>query len=119
MKLQIRVSHQDTFMSAKVAGRATVQDVTEMLDILSDESMRMSARRILVDLRQVTEDFAFAEHVKIGARTAVNLGHLEKVATLVAPGRKRGTSEEAALKLGVVLRTFTAKEDAIGWLELW
>jgi hypothetical protein len=119
MTLDIRVGHQETFMSAKVSGSAAPADVHEMLDLLSDESMRMSARRILVDLRRVEENFEFPDHVAIGARAAANLGHLEKVATLVAAGRKRGTSEAAAQQRGVALRTFTSEDEAIGWLEAW
>jgi hypothetical protein len=119
LALEVRVNHQETFMSAKVAGRASVHDMREVLDVLADESMRMSVRRILVDLRQVQEDFEFADHVVISTHAAVNLAHLEKIASVVATGRKRGTSEEAARQRGVSLRTFTSESDAVEWLEQW
>ena len=61
MALEIRVSHQETYMSAKVAGHASVQDVREVFDALSDESMRMNSRRLLVDLRRVDEKFDMAD----------------------------------------------------------
>ncbi|HSI54764.1 MAG: STAS/SEC14 domain-containing protein [Ramlibacter sp.] len=106
-------------MSAKVAGHASVQDVREVFDALSDESMRMNSRRLLVDLRRVDEKFDMADHLIVSAAAATNLAHLEKVATLVAMGRKKGTTEEAARQRGVVLRTFTSETEAVSWLEAW
>jgi hypothetical protein len=115
--LEIRVSHRERYLSAKVAGRASVRDIHDMLDTLSDESMRLGARRILVDLTQVQEQFTSTDHLSIGDQAALNLGHLEKIASVVAEGRRKGTSEQVAGRRGVTLRVFTSEREAMAWLE--
>ena len=104
-------------MSAKVSGAASLENIRRMIDDLSDESMRMNATRLLVDLRHVSEHFKITEHMVIGDAAASQLGHLEKVASVVAEGRRKGTSEQAARLRGVALRVFTSEDDAVAWLE--
>jgi hypothetical protein len=117
MQLGIRVSHLEGFMSAKVSGEASLDNFGRMIDDLSDESMRMNATRLLIDLRQVHERFKLAEHMTVSERAVSHLCHLEKVASVVPEGRRKGTSEQAARTRGVALRVFTSEDEAIAWLE--
>ena len=117
MPLEIRVSNTERYLSAKMSGRATVADFRQMLDVLLEETMRLSSTRLLIDLVGVEEHFRIDEHVVVSEQAAANFNHLEKIASLVPPGRKKGTTEQAAQKRGVVLRTFMSEADAIAWLE--
>jgi hypothetical protein len=117
MQLDIRVCHLEGFMSAKVSGEGSLDNFGRMIDDLSDESMRMNATRLLLDLRRVTEHFKLTEHMIISERAASHLGHLEKVASVVPEGRRKGTSEQAAKARGVALRVFTSEDEAVAWLE--
>jgi len=45
------------------------------------------------------------------------LSRLEQVATVVAAANRKGTSEKAAQKLGLRLRTFTDLGEAIDWIS--
>ena len=43
MPLEIRVSDRERYLSAKMSGRASVEDFRHMLDVLMEETMRLSA----------------------------------------------------------------------------
>jgi hypothetical protein len=118
MALELRVSHRESYMSAKAAGPASVQDFRVMLEAVSQETMRMSATRLLLDLRGVQEQLKFMEHVVISDVAVSLLNHLQKVASIVPEGRKKGTSEQAARLRGVALRVFTSEGEAVGWLQV-
>jgi hypothetical protein len=117
MALELRVSHRESYMSAKAEGPGSVQDFRLMLEAVSEETMRMSARRLLLDLRNVREQLKFMEHVVVSDLAVSLLNHMEKVASVVPEGRKKGTSEQAARMRGVALRVFTSESEAVDWLQ--
>ncbi|MBA3773571.1 MAG: STAS/SEC14 domain-containing protein [Ramlibacter sp.] len=104
-------------MRAKASGDATLQDIFALIDEVADESIRMGSKRLLIDLTQVRQSFKFTGHFAIGERAALSLGHLEKVASLVAEDRRTGTSEQVARQRGMQLRVFVAEDEAITWLK--
>jgi hypothetical protein len=116
--LSIRVNLRDGFMSVKLAGTATLGNVTAAIESISDETIRHNAKRLLVDLTQVSEQLGFVDHAVISDRAATHYGHLEKVASVVADGHRRGTSEQAGQLRGIQLRVFTSREEAAAWLEI-
>ena len=73
-------------------------------------------RRALVDLLAVEPQLTFTEHLQLGAHVAESFAPLERVATLVPVRERKGTSEKAAQKHGLHLRTFTTLEEATAWL---
>ena len=115
--LSIRVNLRESFMSVKVAGTATLGNVTAAIESISDETIRHNARRLLVDLTRVSEQLGFVDHAVISDRAATHYGHLERVASVVPSGHRRGTSEQAAQLRGMQLRVFTSREEAAAWLE--
>jgi hypothetical protein len=116
--LGIRVNLRDGFMSVKVAGTATLRNVTAAIESISDETIRQNARRLLVDLTQVREQLAHVDHETISERAAARYVHLEKVASIVPEGHMHGTSEPAARRRGIDLRVFTSRKEAAAWLEI-
>jgi hypothetical protein len=115
--LSIRVNLREGFMSVKVAGTATLGNVTAAIESISDETIRHNAKRLLVDLTLVREHLGFVDHAVISDRAATHYGHLERVASVVPSGHRRGTSEQAAQLRGMQLRVFTSREEAAEWLE--
>jgi hypothetical protein len=75
-----------------------------------------SDRRVLVDLRGADGELTPAEQVFLGELVAQDLPHLERVASLVPAERITHKSESAAQVLGMKLRVFTSKDDAIAWV---
>jgi len=114
--LSIRVNLREGFMSVKVAGTATLGNVTAAIELISDETIRHNAKRLLVDLSLVREHLGFVDHAVISDRAATHYGHLERVASVVPSGHRRG-SEQAAQLRGMQLRVFTSREEAAAWLE--
>jgi hypothetical protein len=71
---------------------------------------------MLVDLRQVQGELTPTEQIFLGELVAQDLPHLERVASVVPPESITRNSETAARELGMKLRVFTSKDDAVGWL---
>lgn len=117
MALVIRVSHADHFMSAKISGAAFLKDMLELIETLSDEAIRTGARRLQLDLRGVDQDLKLTEHIMLSEHAVAKFGHLERVASIVKPGSRRGTSEHIAQQRGVQLRVFTTEEEASAWMK--
>jgi hypothetical protein len=115
--LSIRVNLRDGFMSVKVAGTATLSNVSAAIESISDETIRHNAKRLLVDLTEVSEELGFVDHAVISDKAATHYGHLERVASVVPDGRRLGTSEQAAQLRGTQLRVFASREEAAAWLE--
>jgi hypothetical protein len=115
--LSIRVNLREGFMSVKIAGRLTLGNASAAIEAISDETIRHNAKRLLVDLSGVQEQMGFVDHAVLSDRAVTHYGHLEKVASVVPVGHKRGTSEQAALLRGLQLRVFTSRDEAAAWLE--
>ncbi len=70
-----------------------------------------------MDLQGVSIEFGFTEHLQLGAHAADTLRHLERVASVVDAKYRTGTSEKAAQKLGLQLRTFTSLQEGLDWVQ--
>lgn len=117
MPLEIRVKDAGAYLSVRVAGRATLIDMFDMIDEVVETAIRLGARRVLVDQRQIEEDFKFTDHFAIGERVVSLFGGFEKAASLVREERRTGTSERVAQIKGAQLRVFTNEDVARSWLE--
>jgi hypothetical protein len=118
MRLAVRVANTGCFMSVKASGRAeSLADMYELVNLVAAETLRLEATRLKVDLREVHQDFRFTEHFALGEKANSAFAHLQKVASLVAPGTRRGTSEQVARLQGRQLRVFTSDEECDAWLS--
>jgi hypothetical protein len=69
-----------------------------------------------MDLRETQQELKFTEHLQLGARVAERLAFVDRVATIVPASSRSGSSEKAAQKTGLRLRTFTDFKEALAWL---
>ena len=117
MPLQIRVQRLPEFTSVKISGCATLADLVGFIAEFGDETRRHGDKRVLVDLLDVQNNFKFTDHFRIGEAAARDLGHLQRLASIVPAAQITHTSEKVAVKQGLQLRVFTSMTDAIRWLS--
>lgn len=72
---------------------------------------------VLIDLLAVQPHLSFTEHLRLGEHIASVFSHLERVATVVPLEERKGSSEKAAQKAGLMLKTFVELEAADDWLR--
>ena len=113
---QIATEEHEHFLLTTVRGPATLADFFNVIERTAEAVRRGHQRRVLIDLRETTQNLKFTEHLQLGARVAERLAFVDKVATIVPAASKTGSSEKAAQKNGLDLRTFTHFKDALEWL---
>lgn len=72
--------------------------------------------RALLDLTAVHIELTFTDHLALGSHAANQLRGMTRVASVVDARLRVGTSEKAAQKMGLTLRTFTDRDEAVRWL---
>jgi hypothetical protein len=82
------------------------------------DTLYWSDRRALVDLRKVVGELTPPEQVFLGELVAQDLSHLDKIASIVPQAMVTHNSENAAQEMGMRLRVFASKEDAMAWLAV-
>ncbi|TFZ07641.1 hypothetical protein [Ramlibacter humi] len=99
-------------------GLATLADLYGLADLVATVCAKQGWRRAGMNLLGVehTQAISFTDHLQLGAYIAERLAHLERVASIVPQRYRTGTSEKAAQKAGLQLRTFTVLEEATAWL---
>ena len=113
---QVATEEHEGFLRATARGHATLADFFNAIDMAAEAVRRSHLRRVLFDLRETTQGLKFTEHLQLGARVAERLAFVERVATIVPAASRTGSSEKAAQKTGLDLRTFTEFKDALEWL---
>ena len=98
------------------SGRANLTHLCSLADYLAAIASEAGHRRALFDLMSVEPTLTFSDHLAFGAHFAMALSRLERVASVVSERERRGTSERAAQKHGLVFRTFTNLSEARSWL---
>jgi len=116
MPFTVIVEH-GSYLGVRASGPARVADICGLIDLAAEVARRAGYSRALVDMAGVEIDFSFTDHLHVGAHAAERLRDLERVASVVAPQFRTGTSEKAAQKLGLQLRTFTSLDEGMRWLE--
>jgi len=101
---------------AQASGNATLVDLRGMAALVGVITAR-GERRAMLDLVELEVELAFTDHLQLGSYVAEQLQHLERVASVVPERYRTGTSEKAAQKGGLLLRTFADREAARRWLE--
>ena len=87
-----------------------------MADLVAQVAATKNHKRALFDLLAVEPQLSFTEHLQLGSHFSAALQHLDRVASVVSPKERKGTSEKAAQKHGLAFRTFTNLEEARIWL---
>lgn len=113
----ITVRHGHPYLLVEASGPATLVDLCAYLDLVASLARRMRCRKAVMNLMAVDIQFSFTDHLTLGAHAAAALAELECVASVVNPKYRTGTSEKAAQKSGLKLRTFTNLEEGIAWVS--
>jgi hypothetical protein len=116
MPLQVTVTHGLPYLLVEVSGPAQLADHRGIVALAAEVCTATPYRRCLIDFRGMQTELAFTEHLQLGTFVGESLRRLEKLATVVTPNARKGTSERAAQKLGTRLRAFSDIEDAKAWI---
>jgi SpoIIAA-like len=117
MSLDFAVEQREGYASVRVAGGPTLGQFLSFVHLVAVESVDWPAKRVLFDLRGVRTLTSFTDHYAVGEEAARQLGHLQRVASLVPPDRITRASEKTAQQAGANLRVFTDEAEAIAWLR--
>jgi hypothetical protein len=116
MTFTISVEHHPELLVVKGAGPASLTDLCGFMDLVGETAAQHGYKRALLDLLEVHIAFSFTDHFAFGAHSAQQLRLLDRVASAVAAAYRVGTSEKAAQKMGLQLRTFTDLAHARAWV---
>lgn len=117
MSLETSVEHREGYSVVRVQGTPSLGQFLSFLQLVGVETAGWPNRRVLFDLRGVRSLTTFTEHYAIGEEAARQLGHMQRVASLVPPDRITRTSEKTARRSGMNLTVFTEEAAAIAWLR--
>lgn len=112
----LHLTHGPAYAVAEISALASVDTFEEVLRSISEQTQKRGDRRLLANLMDVVGTLGPDEHRTIGLLVFRHLSHLEKVASLVPPGKITRVSERAARAEGMDLRVFTNFAEAVDWL---
>ncbi|MDB5874207.1 MAG: hypothetical protein JWQ07_3649 [Ramlibacter sp.] len=116
MAFTITVFHGPPVLIVEGAGPASMADLCSFMDLVAAVAARTNQTRVLMNLTNVEIDLSFTEHLSLGSHAAEKLRGMERVASVVSELNRKGTSEKAAQKMGLRLRTFTSLDEGMQWL---
>jgi hypothetical protein len=80
-----------------------------------DRANAGGAKRVLVDLLALEREPGEIESLLLSHHVGVHLSRLDRIAVVIA--HRTGMGERVAQHLGVNMRVFTSRGEAIAWLE--
>jgi hypothetical protein len=116
MPFSMTVDHRPDLLVVEATGIASLGDLCGLFDFVRVTAEKNGHRRALLDLRAVDNDLRFTDHLALGAHAADELQNMERVASVVDPKYRVGTSEKAAQKMGLTFKTFTDLAEAQSWV---
>ena len=116
MAFTIAVVHGPEFLLVEAKGHASFGDMCGLVDFVRTTAENHGHLRAILDLRNVEIAFSFTDHLALGSHAAHQLRGMSRVASVVDPRLRVGTSEKAAQKMGLALRTFTDIDEAMRWV---
>jgi hypothetical protein len=116
MPFTMSVIHGPHFLQVDAEGTGLLGDLCGLFDFVATAAHKHGHRRALLNLTGVEIDFSFTDHLELGRHAAASLHAIRRAASVVDPKFRVGTSEKAAQKMGLNLRTFTDLREAIEWL---
>ena len=117
MDFTVAVAHGPGYLHLKGSGPASLANLCGLASLGGVIAQRSGFPRVLVDLLAVQPELSFTDHIQLGAHFAQEFRQAERVATLVQPRDRVGTSEKAARRSGLTLQTFTDADEAKAWLS--
>lgn len=116
MNLSYQVEHREGYAVVRVDGEPSLGQFLSFLHLMGVETAGFPSRRVLFDLRGVRSLTSEGEHRAVGEEVARQLGHLQRIASVVPPDRLTRASERTARGGGVDITVFTEEGEAIRWL---
>jgi len=116
MAMKMRFIRTPEFLIGKATGKASIDEFIDLIELAARHTKETGDLAFLADLREVQGSLAFTEHFRIGEQVSRQLSHLQKVASVVPPSRRTGTSERVSQRMGMRLRVFEDIDEAIRWL---
>jgi hypothetical protein len=114
---EVTVAHHQHFTRVTVVGRPTMEQMLLLVRVIGETSDSWANPAVLFDTRNVETEFTRGEQFRLGEEAASSLGHLKKMAALVAMERFTGLTEKGAQRSGANGRVFTSREEALAWLD--
>jgi hypothetical protein len=116
MNFTATVHHEHEYLLVEGSGPALLTDLCGFMDLVATVAQKGHYRRAVLDLLDVEIALTFTEHLQLGTHAAERLRSLERVASIVSMQNRKGTSEKAAQKMGLRLRTFTSLAEGLQWI---
>jgi hypothetical protein len=116
MPFSVTVHHTATHLEIEASGSAGMADLCGTIDLASAIAQRKDYRLAVLNLLAVDIELGFTDHLQLGTYAAERLVTLLRVASVVPERYRTGTSEKAAQKSGLHLRTFTDRQEAVDWV---
>ena len=116
MPFKTEFEQRGNILHVTATGPAALDDIIALIGAVSENTLRTGASLALVNLLGVQEGLKFTDHFSVGEQVALQLGHLDKLASVVPEDRRTGTSEKVANAKGMRLRVFTSETPALEWL---
>jgi hypothetical protein len=114
---EVSIAHHARFTRITVTGHPTMEQMLVVVRVIGETCDRWGKDAILFDATRCETDFSRGEQFRIGEEAAACLGHLGKMAALVAIERFTGVTEQGARRSGANARVFTSREEAVAWLN--
>jgi hypothetical protein len=109
--------HRDLpYLQVDGSGTADLSELCAYMDFVAALAHRTGQARALMNLLGVDIALSFTDHLQLGTHAADRLKQLDRVASVVPERYRTGSSEKAAQKSGLHLRTFTSLEEAVAWI---
>jgi hypothetical protein len=116
MPFKTTIKRQPGYVQVEVAGPNGIKDFVDLIATVGQETLYWSDRKVIVDLREVVGELTSTEQVFLGELVAQDLAHIQRLASIVAPGQLTRNSENAAQERGAPLRVFDSESDAVAWI---
>jgi hypothetical protein len=116
MTFIVRVHAGPDYLQVDGAGPADLAELCGYMDLVGTVAARKGHTHAVLNLLDVEIALSFTDHLQLGAHAAQQLRNLKRVASVVPERFRTGTSEKAAQKSGLQLRTFTSLVEGLTWL---
>lgn len=116
MPFTVTVTRLARYVLFHVSGPASLKNYFDLIDDAAKHTVAHGDQRAMVDLRQVVGRLGFTDQFFIGEIVVEKLGHLTKLASLVADDPASYSAEKVANRKGLNLRSFGSEAEATAWL---
>jgi hypothetical protein len=116
MPFTVTVERRPRYIVFQVSGPASLKNYFDLIDAAAKETLAQGDKLAMVDLRGVVGRLNFTDQFFIGDVVGQKLGHVARLASLVADDPTSYNSEKVANRKGVNLRSFDSEGSALAWL---